>query len=658
MGKKQRKHKSALDRFEETLSRHRSLPMLVVALLAAAVRAVHLAGLHGSVFFKEPILDSMLYDTWARRIASGDWLGHDVYFMGPLYPYFLGIVYTVFGRTPLAASAVQLALGLASILLVFAIARRVAGSGVALLSGVLLAFYGPLLFFDGLLLPEFLGILLNLLWIYLLVRTKSNVRPLHLFAVGVLLGLSALARTSALLFLVAIGLWLVLGEKMPLRRVLVSLGVLTLGLLAVLMPVGVRNYVISGDRVLVTSNGGLNFYIGNHAEANGLYTDVKELRMVGGDPESDWTGRFEAEKAAGRSLRPSEVSDFWLGRGLEFVKKSPGSFALLFLRKTFLFWNSFEFPQIEDYRAWKQTSGFPFALISFAFVGPLGILGMLLASHRRSEFFLLRLFVIFYTISICVFFVTARYRVQVVPVLSVFSAYSLWWFAGAVSRGAFSRVLPALLVLAALVPATGRPVLSALGIHPSQGSWYSHFYMGTKLLTDPGSLDRAIEELKLATQLNPANPEAFNNLGLAYERKGMVDDAAGAFRAAIGADSTYVESWYNLAFTAQKQGDYAGAAALYGRVLALQPYLPRAHFNVAICFMQSGNLPQAAAHLRTVISMQPENVEAHNQLGIVLGEQGDLAGAISEFEAALRIDPGYSAARENLTTAVQARGGR
>ena len=42
--------------------------------------------------------DAHGYDEWARRIAGGDWIGSEVFYQAPLYPYFLGVIYAIAGR--------------------------------------------------------------------------------------------------------------------------------------------------------------------------------------------------------------------------------------------------------------------------------------------------------------------------------------------------------------------------------------------------------------------------------------------------------------------------------------------------------------------------------------------------------------------------------
>jgi len=55
------------------------------------------------------------------------------------------------------------------------------------------------------------------------------------------------------------------------RKTLLRAAMLVAGLLVALGPVAVRNRVVSGEWILVSSHGGLNFYIGNNADADGTY---------------------------------------------------------------------------------------------------------------------------------------------------------------------------------------------------------------------------------------------------------------------------------------------------------------------------------------------------------------------------------------------------
>ena len=71
------------------------------------MRLVHVWQMRRSPFFTVLMGDSRGYDEWARRIAGGEWIGRDVFYQAPLYPYMLGVIYAIAGRHLLLVRLVQ-----------------------------------------------------------------------------------------------------------------------------------------------------------------------------------------------------------------------------------------------------------------------------------------------------------------------------------------------------------------------------------------------------------------------------------------------------------------------------------------------------------------------------------------------------------------------
>src|SRR6266849_2875607 len=71
---------------------------LLIFACAFAVRLIHIWQIRRAPFFGVLMGDARGYDAWGQRIANGDWLGHEVFYQAPLYPYFLGASYTIAGR--------------------------------------------------------------------------------------------------------------------------------------------------------------------------------------------------------------------------------------------------------------------------------------------------------------------------------------------------------------------------------------------------------------------------------------------------------------------------------------------------------------------------------------------------------------------------------
>src|SRR4051794_18345579 len=71
--------------------------LLAILALALVLRLGHFWTVRSAPFFGQLVMDSQEYDRWARQIAGGDWLGSEVFFQAPLYPYLLGLLYRLFG---------------------------------------------------------------------------------------------------------------------------------------------------------------------------------------------------------------------------------------------------------------------------------------------------------------------------------------------------------------------------------------------------------------------------------------------------------------------------------------------------------------------------------------------------------------------------------
>src|SRR5689334_8364724 len=125
--------------------------VLVVFAAALGVRLLHVWQIRRAPFFDVLMGDARGYDGWARRIAAGDWIGHDVFYQSPLYPYFLGVIYAAAGRSLLLVRVIQAFVGALSCVLLAIAGRRFFSPRVGTAAGAALALYAPAIFFDSLL---------------------------------------------------------------------------------------------------------------------------------------------------------------------------------------------------------------------------------------------------------------------------------------------------------------------------------------------------------------------------------------------------------------------------------------------------------------------------------------------------------------------------
>jgi 4-amino-4-deoxy-L-arabinose transferase-like glycosyltransferase len=143
--------------------RRRSAPgiaWLAIALVALAVRLVHLWQIHDTPAFAHPVVDGVAYDAWAQAIAGGDWIGTEVFYQAPLYPYVLATIYAAVGRDLAAVRIVQAVLGAASCILLGAAGTRFFDRRVGLAAALLLAVWPSAVFADGLIQKSALDVFL------------------------------------------------------------------------------------------------------------------------------------------------------------------------------------------------------------------------------------------------------------------------------------------------------------------------------------------------------------------------------------------------------------------------------------------------------------------------------------------------------------------
>ena len=280
---------------------------------AFALRVLYLFQAVDTPLFEVLLIDSEFYDSRAREIGAGNWLGDRVFFMNPFYSYFLAVLYAISGTDYFHVALVQSAMGVCSCALVYGLGSRLWGQAVGLLAAGLAAVYGPYLFYDGALLTASPITLLNLGALYCLLRSLEEDGP-WLWAAGLLLGLSATARPLVLLFIFVLGGWYL---NRCGRAGLYSWGKVLLGCGLVVGLVVLRNFVVGGELLLTTSSAGMNLYVGNHPGANGIYSQVEFLRSAEPDLERLAFVR-EAERISGESLSPGQVSRFWLEEAVRF----------------------------------------------------------------------------------------------------------------------------------------------------------------------------------------------------------------------------------------------------------------------------------------------------------------------------------------------------
>ncbi|HJM58888.1 MAG TPA: tetratricopeptide repeat protein [Planctomycetota bacterium] len=619
----------------------RTRDCLLVFGLALAMRLVHLALVGGGPLFDVLIIDSAYYHERGVAIASGQGAGEQVFFMAPLYQYFLGGLYSVFGPHPLAAALLQAVGGAATAVLAAQLGTRLFDRRTGLAAGVIVALYTAQIFYDGALLTASVIQLLNVGALLLLVTgLAQGSRPDRLgrlAAAGALLGVSALARANVLLFLPlllpAIGI-----ARSSLRNALLPWAIVVLGTVGALLPATVRNAVVAGELVVTSANAGMNFYTGNHADAGGVY-DPPEF-LTSSEPVHERDDYLaEAGRRLGREVSPSEASRFWLSEGLDQIAAEPGAALSTVGQKLFMWLNRVEAPTNLSFYFARDHSPLLWLPLNFGILAPFGLLGLLLLRDRR--FAILYAYLLAYLATCLVFFVSSEYRLPVVPILAVFGVQAArrltdgWRGEGDLRRTATAATVG----LVALFTVCNWETDGTRQLRSRRLDYLNFATAYTRL----DELEKAETMLEASLAIDPDLMPAREKLAAIYRATGREAEAA-ALSAGLSLDALLAR-----AHQALEAGDTTGAEVLYREVLTLDPPDPsRIWTRLGRCAELAGEPGEAADHYRRALLERPANLRARVGLARMLVDLDETEAARVELEAVLEKQPDHREARELL----------
>ncbi len=648
---------------------------LLVCLFALAfvVRLIYVSELRTAPFFNHPIGDSKIYCERAMEIAAGDIVGRDAYFhSSPFYPYFLAGIFKIFGFNLFVVRLIQILIGSLNCVLIFQLTRKLAGKrrGPPVLAGLFAALYGTFVFFDADLLMIPLVLFFTNLSLLMLVsaddRLKSKTASVGgksadgqpgggttalglFFVAGVSLGLAGLGKPNVLMFAPFGLLWIFTGLHKRFDAARWRAGLLfAVGAMIAVAPITIRNYIVSKDLVLVSSNAGVNFYIGNNPDATGIFllppsSGLDNARLY-------VSSRETARAATGREdIKPSRVSRYWMGRGVDFVKSEPVKALALVGRKFLLFWNHYEIPNHHN-KYFVEINYTPFLAylgVGFWLVTPLAIAGFLLlltfgGPSRARRLYIT--FVLVYMASLMPFFVTARYRLPVVPFLIVFAALGVFYLYDLIRRRSYRWLAAALGTAAAAAIVVGWFIVD-------YDFGFSHTVMGTaysELATrEPehaaDHITKAIIEYKKALEIRPLSVDAHYNLGVAYQRIGYFSGAVTELEAAVALKPGH-------AYAAKALSESRVVLADGGdRVTAKA--IPKTPFETALELTTRRMSAAAEAQYNKVLEQDPHHPGAYSQLGAVHYEKRDFKTAIGYFKKGLKYSPGHFVLNNNIAGA-------
>ncbi len=650
---------SSPSRDSRTASTHRlKRPACYVALWLAAflIRLVFLWESHDSPLWSTLLGDARVYDQWARDIAAGDWLGHNVFYQAPAYPYFLAAIYRLCGPDPGAARVVQCLLGATACVLLALAGRRIFSPRVGCLAGLGLALCPPAVFHDGLIQKTSLAIFLlcALLAVLAVVFRRPDRTGIWLLA-GSVLGLLALTQEHALALAAVTVPFAVVAFPRADRATRVRRGLCHVaGIALVLLPVAIRNRVVGGEWHLTTAQFGPNLYIGNHAAADGFYASLRPDR---GDARYERVDASElAEQAVGRDLSPAEVSRYWTRRTLHDIAADPLRWLALMLRKSYFVFHAVENGDTEDQYTYCDQSRLLALLtrtLHFGVLLPVAAFGLAATWRNRRRTWLLLGIILVYAGAVALFYVFARYRLPLVPLLLLLAAAGLYRGTAWVRRGRWSRFGLAAGVSTVAAVAINLPLMSQDRLRAM-----TRANLAVHLLERDAPFADVEAQFEASLRLDPDQAQthlAYANYLAAHDRSA---DALPHYTSAIALDPLLADAHNDLGNTLVRLGRRPGALDAYRRATEIEPGFFEARYNLGYELLHDGRAADAVPELKAAVRANGNDFEARHQLGRALVEARRPEEALEHLRAAVQQRPDVVLPRIALGHALEQCGAR
>ncbi len=578
----------------------------IIVLAGFILRFLYVIETQGSPFFQNLFSDSGIYYDLAVKISGGNWIGSEVFFMSPGYPYFLAVIFTLLGKSILAVRLIQIFLNSINIIIIYLTARNLHSEKAGYTSAVIAAIFSPFIFYSGAILLEVIQTFL--LSVYLLIITNRNLmeKNTNWLWAGLAIGIASFFRANILLLFPVMLVWfLVKAVKKESGRKYIYKGLLyfSIGCLFPVFLVTARNYFVGNDFVLISSNGGINFFLGNNENSLGVYETPKDFDFF-----QDLSGRKYAQQITGDSLSPSEASAFWFNKSLNYIEANPIEWLKLTGEKILFFFDNNENPQSAvmdpSFFAENYSTILSLPLPGFFFVFIISVFGFILTFSRRGEYTLVYLFIITYVAAVVLFFITGRFRVAASPVFIIFAGIGIIESYSLLKSHLYTKLI---------VPAAAAALITAavtLLIPRYNFSNYDAYIDLGNSFFERHNYDKALSNFQKAVSLK-ADANSFVLLGNAYAAKQEFKQALDSYYKAINTDPDYYLAWFNL----------------------------------GIAYTQIRNLEQAAQAFAKTVKLKPEFADAYRNLAIIDYIKEDYKSSLNQFEKFLSLTDDEQAKR-------------
>jgi 4-amino-4-deoxy-L-arabinose transferase-like glycosyltransferase len=365
-----------------------------------------------------PISDPAAYDILARNLAAGIGYGFEPGQLSAYWPVgtsaLYGFLYSIFGASEWPVVIANVLLGALATGLTAAMTEGWFGRRAGIIAGLLVAVWPSQIQFASVMASETPFIAALLLGLYVWTREKPGPVTRGVLA-GLLFAAASYLRPQALLLPLLLAAAQVVREG-RIRHATLLAAPAVLAMMAAILPWSMRNHGVFGRWVIISTNGGSNFWMGNHPGTTGEY-----------EPEPAWThglSEVERDKRMG-----AEAWAYVKAEPVAFVKRTFRKLVKLHDRETIgIAWN----PAIVERAGPGAAKGLRIVSTGFwwlaLLLGVSGAVFLLIRDGLRPWISSTPVMLwAYFAVSNAVIVVQDRYHFPSIPFIAALAAFALTW---------------------------------------------------------------------------------------------------------------------------------------------------------------------------------------------------------------------------------------
>lgn len=336
-------------------------------------------------------------------------VGKPTAYREPVYPYFLAIIYSIFGLSNYTAvRIVQILISSLACVMIFLLSIDLFDKKIAILAGFIGCFWPHFIYYSTTILRETLFCFLLICSVYFFNRIyQGKVDIKNLIISGIFAGIISLINSVSLAFIFLSFIYFFIKKNVKETLILCLIFFLVYSFWII------RNYKVFRTFIPASTVGGFTLYYGTAGDYDMLGTD-KEEEYWQKDPVMMEVKKIDDE---------IESNKFFIKKSLERIKHNPLDFIFRFFKKLIKLY------RIVPYRGRYHIVRFHneklvlFAnIFSFGIILPFFVLSFFLYIKKIKKYLFLYLPIVVFSICYSIIWCVIRYRISIEPYIIILSS--------------------------------------------------------------------------------------------------------------------------------------------------------------------------------------------------------------------------------------------